>query len=227
MPQISLAAFDIAGTTVDEHGGVYRVLREAVEETGAAVTDEGVQTWMGADKTEAISHLMSEGGVEPTAERVEAAFARFKELLAQRYREDPPVALPGAEDTMRALRAAGAKVALTTGFSADVAEPLLAQLGWKVGEGELLDALITADTVAAGRPYPYKIFSAMEATGTAAVGTVVVAGDTRVDVEAGRNAGAAHVIGVLTGKLERPALEAAGATAVLDSLADLPAHLGL
>ncbi len=34
---IELAVFDMAGTTVDDHGIVYVALQDAVEETGAPV----------------------------------------------------------------------------------------------------------------------------------------------------------------------------------------------
>ncbi|RAD50126.1 HAD family hydrolase, partial [Burkholderia multivorans] len=46
---IDLAVFDMAGTTLDEHGDVYRALRQSVEETGTEVTEENLQTWMGTD----------------------------------------------------------------------------------------------------------------------------------------------------------------------------------
>lgn len=60
---IELVVLDMAGTTVDEHGDVYRALEEAVKQTGATVSAEDLQTWMGADKTEAIAALMELGGV--------------------------------------------------------------------------------------------------------------------------------------------------------------------
>ena len=52
---IELAALDMAGTTIEEHGDVYAALRAAVEAEGAAVDDALVQRWMGTDKREAIT----------------------------------------------------------------------------------------------------------------------------------------------------------------------------
>jgi phosphoglycolate phosphatase-like HAD superfamily hydrolase len=57
------------------------------------------------------------------------------------------------------------------------------------------------------------------------VAQVAVVGDTGNDVLSGRRAGASIVVGVLTGAHDRDALLAAGATHVLDSVAELPGLL--
>lgn len=113
---------------------------------------------------------------------------------------------------------------LDTGFSDDVAAPLLESLGWTVGEGSAhtLDAIVTTSEVASGRPAPYMIHHAMEKTGVVDVRSVLAAGDTAVDVQAARNAGAVAV-GVLTGKLTREQLESQPGVVVLESVADVPA----
>lgn len=54
------------------------------------------------------------------------------------------------------------------------------------------------------------------------VRSVLAAGDTAVDVQAARNAGAVAV-GVLTGKLTREQLESQPGVVVLESVADVPA----
>lgn len=293
--RIALAAFDMAGTTVDEHGDVYRALRDCVEETGVPVSDADLQTWMGADKTEAIRALLAAGagssgeqvdtgpvtGGQIDDAQVSACFDRFRELLAEAYRANPPVALPGIPAALAELRGEGIAVALTTGFSREVALSVLDALGWTVrphkAGGETagavsgdpagavggdsagadtadpadvadsadtagsancagsapavldpaftVDALVCADEVAAGRPYPYMIHRAMERTGTSEVRSVLVAGDTALDMAAGRASGAAHVVGVLTGKLTREDFAGTEATAVLPSVAEVPALL--
>lgn len=99
-------------------------------------------------------------------------------------------------------RATGFKVALTTGFTRDVADMVLDGVGWRVGpleDGGMVDALVTADEVAAGRPAPYMIFRAMERAGVVDVRRVVVAGDTGADLVAGTRSGAGLVAGVLSG----------------------------
>ncbi|QCY48559.1 Phosphonoacetaldehyde hydrolase [Glutamicibacter creatinolyticus] len=221
---IELIVCDMAGTTVDEHGDVYRALENAVRETGVEVAADDLQTWMGAEKREAITELIRLGGGEPESREVDKAFERFRELLLGYYTQNPPTALPGVEQALRELSARGVKVALSTGFSRDVMEVLLGVLGWNVGEGELLDAAVPADEVAAGRPAPYMIHRAMEQTGVQNVARVLAAGDTVNDLLAARNAGV-HAVGVLTGKLQRAELEEQPHDAVLEGVKDLPKYL--
>ncbi|WP_285725821.1 phosphonatase-like hydrolase [Psychromicrobium xiongbiense] len=216
---IQLAVFDMAGTTINDHGLVYRALREAVEQAGATVAQTDLQRWMGTDKVSAIRALMPLGGVEATEQSVLAAFDRFRTLLARFYREQPPVSLPGVEAALRTLRGRGVAIALTTGFDQAVAWPLLASLGWK--QGEQFDAAVTSDEVSAGRPAPYLIHHAMEATGVQDVKQVISSGDTLVDVLSAQRAGVRSV-GVLTGGLSAEDFAGIGPDYVLASAAELP-----
>lgn len=220
---IELVAFDMAGTTIDDHGSVYVALQRSVEETGATVAEADLQKWMGTDKLTAIGALMKLGGQEPETSRVAAQFERFREILAELYRENPPVALPGVADALAELRDRGIRIALTTGFDDDVALPLLESVGWTVGEGgeHLLDAVVTTSHVAAGRPAPYLIHHAMELTGVRDVHAVLAAGDTVVDLLAAHNAGVIGV-GVLTGALGRDQLAEQPHAHIVDSVADIP-----
>ncbi|WP_336697221.1 phosphonatase-like hydrolase [Curtobacterium sp. USHLN213] len=216
---IDLVALDIAGTTLDDGGTVYDALRAAVEERGATVAPDDLQTWMGTDKVTAIDALLRLGGVTPTAHQVAESFDRFRAILRSRYAEQPAVILPGVADAVRTLRAAGVKVALTTGFSRDIVDLLLDSVGWQVDTH--LDAVVTTDDVPAGRPAPYMIHRAMEWTGVTDVRRVLAAGDTVVDLRAAENAGVVSV-GVLTGQTPREALEAEPHDHVLASVSALP-----
>lgn len=219
---IDLVVFDMAGTTIDDHGLVYVALRESVVETGAAVQQSDLQKWMGTDKVRAITALLQRGAIDATDEVVAGVFARFRLILADSYALHPPVALAGVEGTLRELRRRGIRTSLSTGFSDDVAEPLLASLGWTIGEGgdHLLDAVVTTSDVAAGRPAPYLIHRAMERTGVTDVRRVLAAGDTIVDVQAARNAGVISV-GVLTGGLSRLDFDGHQFDHVLESVVDV------
>jgi phosphoglycolate phosphatase len=220
---IDLVALDMAGTTIDDHGSVYVALARSVEETGVGVAEVDLQRWMGADKVTAIGALMKLGGTEPTKPRVDAAFQRFLEILDGLYRDNPPVALPGVEDALGELAGRGILISLTTGFSDDVAIPLLGSLGWTTGPGpgHLLDAVVTTSHVAAGRPAPYLIHHAMELTGVRDVRRVLAAGDTVVDLLAADNAGVIGV-GVLTGALTRAQLAEHPHDHILQSVAAIP-----
>ncbi|UBU10241.1 phosphonatase-like hydrolase [Nonomuraea gerenzanensis] len=236
---IELAVLDIAGTTVEEHGAVYLALEEAVRAAGGNPSAADIRRWMGADKREAITALLTSpptggaapesraagavGGV-PSDDTVDAAFADFRARLRAAYAARPPAPLPGVPEAIRALRAAGVKVALTTGFDREVTTALLAAIGWEHG---VLDAVVCVDDVAAGRPAPYMIFRAMEATGVHEVGRVLTAGDTVRDLQAGTNAGARIVAGVLTGSQDAATLGAVRHTHLLPGVASIPGLLSL
>lgn len=223
---IDLVALDMAGTTIDDGGAVYEALRGAVEDAGATVAQSDLQTWMGTDKVEAITNLLRLGGVDPTDALVAAGFARFRERLDEAYSATPPTAIEGVPAALAELRGRGIKVALTTGFDDAVAYPLLAALGWVIGDGAdaTVDAVVTTSDVPAGRPAPYLIHRAMEKVGAHDVRRVLAAGDTAVDVQAANNAGAISV-GVLTGKADPAVLAGAGADHVLEGVVALPALL--
>lgn len=216
---ITLATLDIAGTTIEEGGTVYRVLAEVVAEHGRPAPDEDIRQWMGADKREALAALTG----DPDA--TEALHARFVEKLSAAYAAVPPAPIPGVLQSITTLRKAGVGVVLTTGFDHAITDPLLAAVGWQVGEH--LDAVVCASDVPAGRPEPDMIRRAMELTGVTDPDGVLAAGDTALDVLAGRAAGAAFVIGVLSGAQTRDELRRANPTHIIDSLADLPRLLGL
>jgi phosphoglycolate phosphatase-like HAD superfamily hydrolase len=93
-------------------------------------------------------------------------------------------------------------------------------LGW---DGAVLDAVVTVDEVSAGRPAPFMIFRSMEVAGVTEVSRVLVAGDTVRDLEAGVNAGAAFVVGVLTGGMNAAELGMVRHTHLLRGVGDLPA----
>lgn len=215
---IELVAFDIAGTTVQEAGEVYFALEEAARILGADPTPAQIESWMGADKREAIRGLLAASGIEADPDVVEAGFTDFHARLDAAYVNQPPTPMPGVLDLFAGLHARGTKVALTTGFDRPVVDQVLAAVGW---DDQLLDAVVCVDDVHAGRPAPDMIQRAMELTGVTDPGAVAAVGDTVRDIGAGRAAKAGLVVGVRSGETDGQTLSDAGADVVIDSVADL------
>ncbi|MFD1721362.1 phosphonatase-like hydrolase [Amnibacterium endophyticum] len=223
LPPVRLAALDIAGTTVDEGGVVYAVMRDAVErDTGRSVPDAVLSRWSGTGKREGIEGILTALG-EDTG-RTDRIFDAFSADLDAAYAADPPSLLPGVREAVDAMRSAGAAVVLQTGYTREVAQDLLEVVGWRLGED--LDGLVTVDDVRRSRPSPYLVFRAMELADVQDVREVLVAGDTANDLLAGTRAGAGRVVGVLTGAHTAAELGAVRHTHLLDGVADLPAALG-
>lgn len=222
MNELELVIFDMAGTTVEDQGQVPDAFAAALAEHGIAVTPEQVRAVRGASKRQALLDLIPAG--PERARLADMAYASFREHLAQSYASKGVRAMPGAEQAIRTLRERDVRVALNTGFDRETAGLLLAALGWADG---VVDAVVCGDEVRQGRPAPYLIFRAMEATGAASVHKVANVGDTALDLQAGHNAGVRWNIGVLSGAHDRLTLAAAPHTHILPSVAEVPPALPL
>ena len=215
---ITVACLDMAGTTVADDGSVIAAFSAAVEQFGLPEGTQGyddalayVRQTMGQSKIEVFRHIL---GAEDAAQQANAA---FEEHYARSVRGGDVEPLPGATETFAALRAAGIKVCLATGFSPATRDALLDALGWR----PLVDLVLSPADAGRGRPWPDLALTALLRLGGGAVGELAVAGDTPSDVESGLRAGAGLVAGVLTGSSTREELEQAKAPVILDTIADL------
>lgn len=219
-----LACLDMAGTTVADGGLVERAFGAALAALDVGDDDPRrpemlayVRRTMGTSKIEVFRALFGPGD---QADRANRAFeTSFGQLVA----EGGARPLPGAAETLVALRRSGLAVVLTTGFAPSTRDQVLDALGW----GGLVDLALSPADAGRGRPYPDMILTAVLRLGVGDVRRVAVAGDTGSDMEAGVRAGAGVVAGVLTGADDAASLRAGGATHVLASVADLPGVLGL
>lgn len=213
---IELVVFDLAGTTVYDGDAVADSFRAALAAAGVEPGRDAINAVMGLPKPEAIRVLL--GGDRP----VDAIHADFVRRMRHYYETAPAVReVPGAAAAFAALRRAGVKVALNTGFNREVADALLARLGWRVPE--VIDATITSDEVPHGRPHPDMIRALVARLGVEDARKVAKVGDTRADLEEGANAGCGLNLGVTTGSFTREQLLACPHTRVLGSVAEVPA----
>jgi phosphoglycolate phosphatase len=223
-PHITVACLDMAGTTVADDGSVLAAFEAAMTASGIApggpdfdAADEIVRTTMGQSKIEVFRRIL---GAEDRAQHANLA---FEEAYARSVREGLVSALPGAAETIAALRAAGIKVCLATGFAPGTRNDLLDALGWR----PLIDLALSPADAGRGRPWPDLPLTALMRLGGGAVSELVVAGDTPSDVESGLRAGAGLVAGFTTGASTEEELLAAGAPHVLDSITGLVPLLGI
>ena len=218
MSRIKLVVFDIAGTIIEDHGEVVRAFAKALMENGIPFAEDELKNWKGASKREVIRHFVKRGA--PTGDfepKVEASYRRFRSELESCYIERL-VPIAGAVETFRWCRDHDILLATTTGFYREISDLVLNQMGWR----DFFAANVSSSDVQQGRPAPYMIFHAMEATGVQNVKEVVNIGDTPLDLQSGSNAGVAGVIGVLTGAHDRETLEREPHTHIINSVAELP-----
>jgi phosphoglycolate phosphatase len=220
MTRITVACLDMAGTTVRDDGTVMEAFTSAiatqnltVEAFQAAMRD--VRSTMGQSKIEVFRRIL---GDEETAQWANKTFEDHYAAAVAAGAVEP---MPGAVDTITALREAGVRVCLATGFSPATRDAIIDTLGW----APLIDLALSPADAGRGRPWPDLPLTALLRLRGGAVSELAVAGDTTSDVESGLRAGAAVVAGVLTGANTRADLERAGAPLVLDTIADLLPHV--
>ena len=210
----ALVIFDMAGTTVDDRGQVPAAFALALAANGITVSHDDINRLRGGTKREAIRRLLP----PDKAGDADRIYQEFQRQLTLSYNADGVREVPGAAEVIRELRAAGIKVALTTGFDRDIALSLLNSLGWK---RDALDAVVCGDEVPRGRPAPDLIFVAMKLTMVEDLDKVANVGDTVLDLESAERAGVKWNIGVLSGAHNRAALEQAPHSHIVQSVADI------
>jgi phosphoglycolate phosphatase len=224
MRDFTVACLDMAGTTVADDGSVMAAFGAAAAQFGIVPDAPGydeaiafVQNTMGQSKIEVFRQLF---GSEERAQRANHA---FEGAYAESVRAGLVAPLPGAVETITALRAAGIKVCLATGFAPVTRDALLDALAWR----PLIDLALSPDDVGRGRPWPDLPLTALLRLGGGAVSELVVVGDTPSDIESGLRAGAGLVVGVTSGAASAESLAAAGAPHVLDSVGGLLRLIGV
>lgn len=222
-----LVVFDIAGTTVFDGDAVGICLRRALQHVaGQSFGRDEVNAVMGIAKPVAIRGLLESRHVPAGDVRVAEVYRDFEARMLAHYRTSPEVhEVAGATALFRELRASGIKVALDTGFGRPITDAVLERLGWAVPGS--IDATVTSDDVAAGRPAPDMIYRAMQLTGVRRAGRVAKVGDTPADLLEGTTAGCGMVVGVTSGSHTADELRHHPHTVLIDSIRDLPAVLAL
>ena len=222
--RIALVCFDMAGTTVLDDGAVEGAFLDALVSLGIQHDDpkrelmlDYVRETMGTSKITVFRSLF------PTETEAQSANLAFEAAYAARLARGEVSEIPGALRLITHLRAEGIQVALLTGFSAATRDLLVAALGWE----RAADLLVCPAEAGRGRPYPDMVLHALLRLKIDDVADVAVLGDSAADVTSGLRSGASIVAGVLSGADSSERLRAAGATHVLESIAELPDLLGI
>jgi phosphoglycolate phosphatase len=191
--------FDLDMTLIDARPGVLLAMAALAEETGVPLDGEVVAANMGPPLPDGFRAM----GV-PEAD-IDRLVARFRELYAPiAIPETKP--MPGAEDAIKAVKAAGGTTMIVTAKYQRNARLHVAALGWDVDH-------VIGDLWSAGKAEALKRH-----------GAKVYVGDHIGDM-AGAAAAGALGVGVTTGPCDAETLRKAGAHVVLASLTEFPAWL--
>lgn len=249
-----LVIFDWAGTMVDFGcRAPIAALVEAFARHGVTLEEGAARADMGKAKVDHVRALLARPDVAAAWREavgrasdeadVEALMADLGPLMRDAAAAAAEL-IPGAADTVATLRAAGLKIASSTGYTREMMEPVIASAA---AQGYAPDHLICAGETPQGRPSPLMIYRACADLGVWPLSRVVKVDDAEAGVAEGRAAGCFTVGLAASGngmglsqaalsalpaqereqRLEavRAALRAAGADLVIDTVADLPAAL--
>ena len=214
---IKLVVFDMAGTTVDEGGLVYKTLVSTIQSYQIPIEEDEIKDWYGVNKTQVLKHFLNRSGQDDT--KLESMLSDFKTNLKKNYFEDNHVKLidPQLPNLFENLRKRGIKIGLNSGFSVDIQEALIERLHLR----NCIDCYVSSESVPHGRPEPYMIQYLMKQCGITNPKEVVKVGDSINDILEGKNSNCYKSIGVLSGAETKNKLEEAGADMILDSVMDL------
>ena len=221
MSKIRLVIFDIGGTIIEDHGEVVASFRGALAANGLPASEAEIKELKGSSKRDVIKIFVErQWGREDSGneDRIQKAYGDFRTELENRFSNGGVKPIPGAEAAFAWLKAHDIVCATTTGFYRSVTDRILDSAGWQ----KTFAANICSDDVKVGRPSPYMIFHAMEASGIDNVRQVLNVGDTPLDIQAGTRAGVLGVIGVLSGVHKEARLSEERPSYLIPSVADIP-----
>ncbi|WP_177153971.1 HAD family hydrolase [Streptomyces sp. 2131.1] len=197
-PSPLMVGFDLDMTLIDSRPGIRAAFLVLAAETGATIDTDLVVSRLGPPLEQEIAHWFP-------ADQVAATAARYREIYPS-YAITPTLAMPGARESVEAIRALGGRTMVVTAKYEPNAKLHLAHLG------------IEPDVVAGD------LWAEQKAVALKEHGATVYVGDHVGDVRGAQAANAVSV-GVTTGPCDADELRGAGADVVLASLTELPAWL--
>lgn len=247
--RFDLVIFDWAGTMVDFGcEAPVKALIEAFRAEGVHIDEAAARRDMGKAKIDHVRSLLSFPqvaaewrkihGHTADANDVDVLMARLGPLM-RAHAARASTLIPGARQTFERLRAAGIRVASSTGYTREMMEPVLKHAAEQGYEPE---HLVCSGETPAGRPSPLMIYKACAELGVWPLSRVVKVDDAEAGIAEGRAAGA-YTVGVTSGnqvglsyeaflalppaerasrvQTARASLLAAGADVVIESVAEL------
>ena len=218
---IKLLVCDMAGTTVNEKGIVYKTLYETIKGYDIYIEPDEIKSWYGINKTQVLEHFIdrdSEYKYNKDA-ILPQMLNSFKNNLKNNYSVDGNISLidENLPKLFNSFRSKGIKIALNSGFSVDIQRELIKNLNMET----FVDEFISSEEVPHGRPEPFMIQELMKRCNIRDSKEVIKIGDSKNDILEGKNANCFSSLGVLSGAENKENLLNSGADAVIDSVMSL------
>tara|TARA_B100001094_G_C18147487_1_gene781668 strand:+ start:492 stop:1169 length:678 start_codon:yes stop_codon:yes gene_type:complete len=216
LKNIQMIVFDMAGTTIQENGIVYKTLFSTMKHFGLHVPMGDTHMWYGADKKEILDHYLKSNNVFTEKIQTELHDKFFNNLKEQYFGSDNIQLIhKGLPELLTNIRQKDIKVTLNTGYNKDIQTNII----HKLHMNEYINDYVCSEDVLSGRPKPYMIYKLMERNNIINPSYVVKVGDSQKDIWEGLNAKCFYSLGVLTGEGTTDTLRSADM--ILNSVMDL------
>lgn len=203
--RFDLVIFDWAGTMVDFGcEAPVKALIEAFDAEGVVINAAVARRDMGKAKRDHVRSLLLEPSVAAAWWSRHRRVAdnsdtdRIMSRLGPLMREHATRAstlIPGARETIDKLRAAGLRIASSTGYTREMMEPVLKRAA---EQGYVPEHTVCSGETPAGRPSPLMVYKACAELGVWPLSRVVKVDDAEVGIAEGKAAGA-YTVGVASG----------------------------
>lgn len=208
---MKLIIFDFDGTLADTRELIVRTMQETITTLGLeARTDEECASMIGLPLKQAFMDLipMNDGTGNLCAET-------YRQLFYKNNAVYKVPTFPHVLDTLHLLSKKGYTMTIASSRSNRSLMEYVHDMGLK----EIIPYVLGADDVTHAKPHPEPVLMTLQRFGCQTEDTIVV-GDTRYDIEMGRNAGV-QTCGVTYGNGTRQELEDAGANYLIDDFKTL------
>ena len=209
--------FDLDGTLIDSAPDLCHAANRMLAELYGAgpIPVETFATFIGQGLPKQLSRSLRYAGIENPSEE---EFARALETFKKYYGAEPAkrtIVFEGVREALDALKAEGAKMAVCTNKSEDLAWEALKGLDM----AHYFDALVGGETLPVRKPHPEPLHECARRLGGDA--PVYYVGDSETDEEAAHAAG--YPLLLYTGGYSKKPLEEIEAAARFDHFSELPA----
>jgi len=217
---VSLVCCDVVGAAVAEGRVLERAFAEAIATQGLVTgTAAYVRSMVQFDRTRGWPPADVMRGLFPDDEiRAQAANLAFERSFQAAVDRFGVLPLPGANEALAKLTAAGVKICLVSSLSRPALSLIMERLDW----WQRADLVLCADDVARGFPWPDLILTAVLRLGVADVRDVAVVTAAEGGVLSAQRAGSQFVVGMLSDLDDAGRLRRAGATHLLADIGELP-----
>lgn len=208
---MKLIILDFDGTLADTQPLILRSLQGTIAELGLpSRTDAECASIIGLPLKECFVKLLDAD--DTLAERCCEVYRR----LFDEYNHPGTVTLfPHVEETLHELHRRGLQLAICSSRARATLDHFVLSFGFE----QLVQAVVSADDVPHGKPYPDPALRVLELTGCKAEEALMV-GDASYDILMGRAAGC-HTCGVTYGNQTAAQLRDAGADYLIDNFQEL------